>query len=281
MKTMSAGLETHYAGDCTTIATCWLITRRDGQVFAFTDHVSDLSVSGITYSATTGYTASAMSSSDKMNVDNLEIDGYFDSAAITKEDLKAGKWDFASIRIFEVNYNDLTQGTLKLRKGWLGEVNVNEGRFTVELRGLTQAVQQNIGRTVSPSCDADVGDARCKINLATFPNGTVTGALTSRASNQSFTDLSLAQATGWFNGGKITFTSGLNNGLSMEVSSFVSGGNINLKLPMPFTVAVSDTYTMTVGCDKTRATCKTKFSNVINFRGFPNVPGTNKLLSGK
>lgn len=280
MRSASAGLEAHYASDRATIATCWKITRRDGAVYAFTDHVSDLPIGSVIYSASTGYNASAIESSDRLNVDNLEIDGYLDAASITKADLLAGRWDLAAIEIFDVNYTDLTQGILRKRKGWIGEVSVTDGRFVAELRGLTQAVQQSVGRIIQASCDANVGDARCGLNLASITDGTVTGTLTDVAGNGSFTDSALTPSTGWFDGGRLEWTSGANDGLAMEVRSYTSGGAIVLKQSMPFPVAIGDGYSMTVGCDKKIATCRDKFANVVNFRGFPHVPGANRVLSG-
>lgn len=280
MKTISGALEAHLAQEVTTLATCWRIARRDGEVFGFTDHLEDLVVDGVTYTAASGYTASAIKTTAGMNVDNLEVSGGLDASAITEADLLAGKWDFAEVRIFQVNYNDLTQGTNKLRRGWLGEARTVDGAFTVELRGMMQLLQQNIGRVVGPACDADLGDARCKINLASFGDGTVAGTLTSVSSNRIFADSALGQAAGWFTGGLVTWTSGPNEGLRMEVRDFQAGGQISLVLPMPYTVSVGDAYSMTAGCDKRLSTCRDKFLNVINFRGFPHVPGLNRTASG-
>lgn len=281
MKTQGSGMQAHYALDKTTIATCWLLVRVDGTTFAFTDHVEDLTVNGQLFLASTGYTASAMESSDTMSVDNLEIDGYLDASSITKEDLLAGKWDKAAIWIFEVNYTDTTQGILRKRRGWLGEVTVVEGQFTAELRGLTQSVQQVIGRTVGTLCDADLGDARCKIDLDVFPDGKVNGTVTSVSSNITFVDSSLTPTTNWFFGGKVTWVTGYNAGLEMEVGAYTTGGITVLKQAMPFQIQIGDTFVIQVGCVKNITTCRDKFNNVINFRGFPHLPGVNRILSGE
>lgn len=280
MKSVSAELLAHLQGEVMTLATCWLVTRQDGEVFAFTDADIDLVISGVTYLASTGYTASAIQTSSAMSVDNLEVQGALDSSTITEQDLLAGLWDFAAIEIFQVNYADLTMGILRLRKGNLGEVRAGKHVFVAELRGMMQRLQQSVGRTVKAACDADLGDTRCKINLGTFTNGTVSGTLTSVSANRLFTDSSLAQATGWFSGGLLTFNTGANAGIAMEVKSFTSGGIFLTEQPFPYTVLVGDTFSVTAGCDKLIATCRTKFNNVINFRGFPHVPGIARLSSG-
>ena len=286
MKSVSVALKSHLALEVTTLATCWKVTLKiprpsDGkQVFGFTDHAADLVVDSVTYVASTGYTASAIQTSGALNVDNLEVDGGLDSEAITETDILAGLWDFADIEIFQVNYADLTQGTMKLRKGNLGEVRTGRGTFVAELRGMMQKLQQATGYLVLPGCNADLGDARCGVNLSLFTNTT---SVTSVVSNSFFVASALAsQPNGWYNGGKLTWLTGNNAGLSMEVKSFsTASAEFVLTIPMPFEVQAGASFSVYAGCDKSLATCVSKFNNVVNFRGFPHLPGINALASGK
>lgn len=86
------------------------------------------------------------------------------------------------------------------------------------------------------------------------------------------------RSVGYFDSGLITFTSGANAGLSMEVKAYAPGC-ITLQLPMPYVIDVGDAYTLTPGCTKRFAEdCKAKFNNVVNFRGEPHVPGMDKML---
>lgn len=280
MKSVTAALLAHMQSEVTTLCTCWRVTRLDGSVYGFTDHVSNLTFENVAYVASTGYTATAIRSGSALNVDNLDVEGALDSEAITEADLLAGLWDFSAIEIFMVNYEDLTMGGMNLRTGNLGAIRTSKQMFVAELRGMLQRLQQNAGRLFMPACNADLGDSRCGINLSTFTNGTASGAVTAVTSNRYFTASSLAQATGWFSGGLVTFTSGENLGLSMEVKTFTSGGLVLLYLPMPFNVAVSDTFSITAGCDKSISTCLSKFDNVVNFRGFPHLPGISRVASG-
>lgn len=165
-KTISAALDAHLALEVTTLATCWKVTRRDGVAYHFTDHDRDLTIEGDTYAAATGYTRTAVANNASLAVDNLDVEGILDSAAITEPDLRAGRFDHAEIKMFVVNWADLSQGKLMLRKGWLGEVRIiRSGTFVAELRGLTQALQQRLGELYAPECRADLGDARCKVPL--------------------------------------------------------------------------------------------------------------------
>lgn len=272
MKTISVALKAHMAQEATTLATCWRATLVNGTVFAATGLDRDLVVDGVTYLSTSGYTASDNASSSDLNPDNLELQGFLASPAITDSDIRSGLWDFASIEIFEVNYADLSMGKNVLRTGTLGEVKAGRHMFTAELRGLQQAYTRVIGRLYKKECDAALGDSRCKIDLTAW---TVTGAVVSVTANRVINDASRTEAADWFVGGKLTWTSGLNNGLSMEVKASIVG-QITLHQPMPFTVAAADTYSVYAGCTK-RSTedCKTKFDNLINFRGFPDLPGSD------
>ncbi len=274
MKTISPELETHITAETTTLATCWKLTRRDAVVMGFTDHDQDITYASVTYQASSGFTPSAVANSATLSVDNLDIEGVLDSTTITEADILAGIYDFAEVEVFKLNYADTTQGALLLRRGWLGEVSMNQHQFVAEIRGLTQRLSQSIGELYAPACRAGLGDGRCKVNLAPF---TVTGTLTSVTSNQVFSDDTRMEAAGFFTFGKITFTSGNNNGLSMEVKEFAQG-EIILVLPMPYAVQTGDAYTMIAGCDKSFETCKNRFTNAINFRGEPHVPGTDRIL---
>ena len=44
-------------------------------------------------------------------------------------------------------------------------------------------------------------------------------------------------------------------------------------------VAVGDMLRLEAGCDKRLTTCQLKFSNVLNYRGFPGIPGEGWLMS--
>ncbi len=274
MKTLSSGLQTHLQSETTTLATCWKLTRTDATVLGFTDHDRDLVVSGVTYKAATGFTPTAIASSDSLSVDNLDVEGMLASGSITDSDIVAGKYDFAEIEIFMVNWSDLSQGTLSLRKGWLGEVTFQHHQFVAEVRGLSQRLSATIGQVYSPTCRAQFGDSRCGIALAAH---TVSGTIVSIQNNQVITDTSRTESSGVFTYGKITFTSGQCLGLSSEVKEYQTG-ILTLIAPMPQLLQAGDQYSLVKGCDKLFATCKGTYNNALNFRGEPHVPGLDRML---
>ena len=277
MKSVSANLATHLAGEQLTLATCWKVTRADGEIFGYTDHDADLVVAAVTYKAATGHTASSVESTADLSIDNLEVGSFLDDASITESDLIAGVWNHATVEIFRVNYLALGDGTLSVRKGHLGEIRVRGQRFIGELRGMAQALQQTIGEVYTASCRADLFDARCGLVEASF---TVTGTVASVTNAAVFGDTSRTEALHWFRGGKIAWTSGFNDGLEMEVKAWtLATTTFELMLPMSRAIQVGDTYSAIPGCFK-RFTddCVTKFANGVNFRGEPHVPGLDAII---
>lgn len=276
MKTIPAALYAALTAEVTTLATCWTLTRTDGVVLGFTDHDADLLVNGVTYQAASGYTASTIQSTADLSVDNLDTKGILESGAITHEDVRAGRYDNAAIEIFMVDYSDVTAGQLTLRAGHLGQVKVSGDEFTAEVRGLAQLMQQTITRTYVATCDADLGDSRCKVALASY---TVTGLVQTATDARTFADGVRIEADGYFAGGLLTWTSGANAGLKMEVkNNLAASGTIVLHQPMPKPIAVGDAYSVSAGCDKAKSTCTGKFNNAVNFRGYADLPGMDKLL---
>lgn len=273
MRPITPNLTAHLQGEVTTLATCWKITRTDGVVKTFTDLDSDIVFASLTYLSIAGFTPSSVETKDNFSVDNVEVQGMFQSGYITAPDLLAGKYDFAEVEIFIVNYMDISQGRMLLRRGRLGEVTMQKDTFIAELRGLAENLQQTIGELYQPSCRAILGDSECKKVLTSF---TFTGTVTTVTSGLIFTSNALTQAAGYFTGGQITWTSGNNNGLKMEVKEFANK-QVVLAQAMPYVIQVGNSFQIVAGCDKTHQTCISKFNNIINFRGEPFVPGTDAI----
>lgn len=165
-KSIPAALKAHLQQEVTTLATCWKVTRKDGQVYGFTTHSSDLVVDGVTYKASTGFLPTTAESAADLSVDNMECTGIIDSVDIKEEDILAGKWDGAKVEIFMVNWQDPSMGKIILPGwGWIGEITLRNGKFVAEVRGLAQALQQTIVELISPLCRANLGDNRCKVRL--------------------------------------------------------------------------------------------------------------------
>lgn len=170
MKTITPALKAHLALPVTSLATCWLIVRVDGQQFAFTTLDEDLVVEGVTYKSTFGFQRTAITTTSQGQVDNLEALGFFSPDGITARDLNNGRFNYATIFLFAVNWRDLSMGICRLRRGWFGECTYSPGgTYQAELRGLTQALVQEFGNFYSPLCRADLGDDKCTVLIAVQP----------------------------------------------------------------------------------------------------------------
>jgi len=274
VKHLPDGLQDHLESGATTLCWCWKLARRDGTVQGFTDHDRPLAFGGVTYQAASGFTASEVQSSLGLAVDNLSVTGALSAASLNEDDLAAGLYDGAAIEIWRVNWSAVAQRVL-MRSGSLGEVNRSGNAFSAEVRGLAQALNQPVGRAFGRLCDADLGDARCTVAIAAA-GGTVTAAADARR----FTVSGLEDAaSGDFTGGRLIFTSGANAGRSGEVKRH-AGTSIELWQAMSEAVTAGDAFTVTPGCDKRFATCRGRFGNGVNFRGFPHMPGNDAVLAG-
>lgn len=336
MKSATAAMQGYLDDTCATLSTALKLTATDGTILGFSNYTTEFTFEGTVYMAAAGQTPTALESNASLSVDNLDVETIRSIDALTGPDILNGKWDFADMRLFIINPNDIPAGPLKLRRGSVGKISLTRQKITSEVRGMMEALSKQILELYSPGCRVDLGSVRCGVRLdppfwvattpytvkpafegalgsvvkpitpnnrhfvctiagtsgasepawntgigATTVDGgvtwtaiqalTVTGSVTgvSTASKRVFLDTSRTEADMFFQGGLITFTSGLNVGRSMEVKLYtLSSGEIQLILPLAFVIAVSDTYTLTAGCFKRQIDdCKTKFDNSHNFQG--------------
>ncbi len=273
MRTLPAGLAAHLATGTTTLCHCWKLVPRVGATLGFTDHDNDVAFDGVTFEAQAGFEASEIESSLGLSVDNLEASGALESTQLDAERLRAGDFDHAAIEIWKVNWQDVTQRLL-LRKGHLGEVTHGGAGFTAEVRGLSHVLNQTKGRVFQFGCDASVGDARCAVDLESAMFHAV-AMIVAVEENRRLTISGVGGfASGWFSQGTLTWGSGLNAGRLEEIKSHADS-SVELWQAASFAVSIGDSVTLRAGCDRQFSTCKTKFGNAVNFRGMPQMPGTD------
>jgi uncharacterized phage protein (TIGR02218 family) len=274
MRKLSPSFAQHLAGEVTTIASCWLLSLKCGQQYGFTDANIDIKYGNITYLAATGFNKSAIYSDSSLSVDNLSIEAALDSDAIKEQDLISGKYDGAELEIFMVNYEDLTQGKIILKKGYLGSVIIQDGKFTAQIRGLSQQLNKQLTERYTSSCRAIFASQECGMKKENF---TSFGIISSVKNNRIFNDNNRNEIASWWSYGIIEFLSGKNLGLTGWVKEF-SLGQITCWLDFPYPVQIGDKYQITAGCDKNFTSCCNKFNNAVNFRGQPHLPGYEKII---
>jgi uncharacterized phage protein (TIGR02218 family) len=284
MRTLSAGLEAHLAGQAHTRCTMLRLDLRDGTSIGITDHDQDLTYTGVggslVYSAGSGILPSDVSLSVGLDADNYEVTGPIGDV-VTLPGILGKRFNRARARLFVVNWSDLTQGHAAIMWGKVSTARVEGDRFVLEVRSAVDAYNQTIGRVMTPICTADFGDAQCKMTRTEFVT-TVTAA----ASNFLFTvditgmpDISFAY-------GDVAFNSGaLAGGDEIEIFSFdPDTGVVELLAPLADVPEAGDDLALYNGCSKLRMadditvpTCL-GYDNVINFRGWPEVPGSDIYL---
>ncbi len=272
----------HLAGGATTLARCFAVTRRDGMVLGVTDHDRDLGFDGITFRAGSGLTAKAIQQSTGLAVDNTEAFGALKSDAITEADILGGRYDGAEVRTWLVNWADVSVRTLQFR-GTLGEVVRRGGGFNAELRGLAEGLNQPQGLIYHSRCSAVLGDGRCRFDL-TLPGYAGERAVEEVDGGRVFR---FADFTGyddrWFEKGRFAVLTGAAKGLIGAVKNDrLRGGGIReveLWQALGVAPAPGDLVRLEAGCDKRTETCRLKFANLDNFRGFPDIPGEDWLMS--
>jgi uncharacterized phage protein (TIGR02218 family) len=277
---LDAGLKAHLETGVTTTCRAWALSRRDGVVMGFTDHDAPLSFEGITFRADTGMSALALQQSTGLSVDNTEALGALSDAAIREEDIEAGRYDGAEVRAWLVNWADVEQRHLQFR-GTIGELRRAGGAFQAELRGLTDLLNVPMGRVYQAPCSAVLGDAACGLDLTA--GWTVETVLAEGDDRRVLRCEGLeGQAPGWFRHGVVKMMGGQAQGLSglIKEDRLESGLRvIELWHPLRAAVAAGDALRLTAGCDKRSDTCRVKFANLLNFQGFPDIPGDDWSIS--
>ncbi|KMW56587.1 Gene Transfer Agent FAD/FMN-containing dehydrogenase [Candidatus Rhodobacter oscarellae] len=273
--------EAHLKTGATTICRAWALTRRDGTTYGFTDHDLGFSFENISFRADTGLAARAIQQATGLAVDNTEAVGVLNDAAIREEDIHAGRFDGAEIRAWLVNWQDVNQRWLQFR-GTLGEITRANGAFNAELRGLTEHLNQPQGRAYQGPCGAVLGDAGCKFDLnqaGYFFEGPV----------EIVEDRKLFRFAGlenyddrWFEGGRARVLTGPAAGLIGLVKNdrlSADGRVVELWEALGDAVETGDMVRFDAGCDKRPGTCRLKFNNLLNFQGFPHIPGEDWLMA--
>lgn len=273
-KTIAVALQTHIAGHDTTLCTCLKLTRTDGTVIRLTTNNKDVVVPADgTYLARPGFNHSAIPNTAGLTVDTVDLEGFFHASGISEADARAGRFDNCAARLFKVNWKTPSQGVIKLRGGWLGQIVIEGQRWQAEHRSMAYPLQQVIGEKLTQNCRYNLGDARCQLDLTPF---TDTGVVSSVTGNRIFSAAAgspaLSDSDAYYQHGVLTWQTGDNVGLSMEVKDYTSGGSppfgFELMLAMPFDIHVGDEFDVVAGCNKTPTHCKDKFDNKINYGGF-------------
>lgn len=273
-------LYAHLQSGVTHTCHCWLIQRRDGRTLGFTDHDRPLQFDGVVYVPQNGLSARAIASTTGLSVNNTEAFGILSDDAISEADIMAGRFDAASVQVWLVCWDDVAARKLLFR-GTLGEITRGAGGFEAELHGLTEALNQMQGRSYLKTCSAVLGDQRCRFALD-HASYRLEYTLQTASDGQVF-EVAAGDTfqAGWFENGTLLVMSGAAAGLQGVIKTDVGtqARLLTLWSPLLAPIGPGDVIRITAGCDKSPTTCREKFGNLLNFQGFPDIPGDDWLVS--
>ncbi|XWN33730.1 MAG: DUF2163 domain-containing protein [Devosia sp.] len=276
MRPISQSMQAHLDATVTTMCRCWRLERVDGVVMGFTDHDREVVIDEDRYSALSGFASTGDVTKAGLSVGGLEIEGALASDALTAEDLEDGRYDGAKMDLWLVNW--MTGQRVHLRSGTLGEVTRADGAFRAEVRGPMQALEAVRGRLFTRKCDADLGDARCQVDVGAMTVGAVVVALDDQHVTVSGLD---GYDEGHFSAGVLVVASGARAGSRRAIvrHSLVGAAVVLTLRGEILGLEAGDALTVMPGCDKCFETCRDKFSNHLNFQGFPHIPGEDRAFT--
>ncbi|OAI29710.1 beta tubulin [Methylosinus sp. R-45379] len=280
MRSASSAMRQSLDASASTLCNCWRLTRKDGAVMGFTDHDRDLVFGGVTYRAATGLAATQIDGSVGLAVGSGEVIGALQSDGLGESDLANGRYDGAGVEIWLVDWRNV-DNRLLIDAMTIGEVTRSEFAFRAELRSLAHLFDETRGDSYQQGCSADLGDARCKVDLsASFFH--TTGVVLAVTQDAIVAALAEDFDDDFFTGGSLIVTSGADAGVRVAVKSHRSAdGKVKLGLwsRLAGGIVSGDGFTLVAGCDKSAASCRSKFFNIVNFRGFPHMPGNDLVIS--
>ncbi len=277
----SPEFQAHLGSAVTTLCHCWRLRLRDGTFFGFTDHDRSLTVDGEEFAPDTGFAGSEAREREGLGIDTMDVEGALSSARITEADIIDGRYDGADVETLLVNWRTPEQFT-QLRRATIAKITRADGRFVAELESLGRGLDLMRGRQVLRRCDAELGDARCGASL-TGSTFTASGEVVSFSGGDRLLAAGLdGYAQNWFANGVLTWTDGARSGMTDRVVDFrhePEGTVIVIRPGGSALPQTGDTFSIVAGCDKSFATCKAKFANALNFRGFPHLPGNDSAYA--
>ena len=184
---------------------------------------------------------------------------------------RSGAFDGATLALERVFLDAATLGAVgvvSLFVGRFADLQLSRTEIQARINSGTESLAIPMPRNLyQPGCGHTLYDTGCGVSRAAF------GVSATVGSGSSVTTLlcGLAQGAGWFDRGYVAFESGPLAGIRRTVKSYAPGV-LSLFSPLPSMPAVGAAFMVYPGCDKTKATCQGKFSNLGAFRGMPFIP---------
>lgn len=289
-KYIPSGLKAHYESEAVTVTLIMRMRTRTGHVYGFTDLDAGLRYDPSVYdpgntgddwgdiehaALNGGFAMSRLDGAANLSVDNAEMTILPGDASITPQQLTAGFLDAADVRIYRVNYMDLSMGHECIAVGKLGQTEVSENYGTLEFLSLTSQLKQPEAELQTITCRHIFGGPGCP-KAYTWVEGVV-DAVDSEEPHRIFADSTLTPANDLYVPGVVEWLTGDNAGLQMDVEQNTAG-TFALMLPMGYRVQIGDTFRVRQDCTKlwgdAQKGCLYHWGDerFRYFGGFPDIP---------
>jgi uncharacterized phage protein (TIGR02218 family) len=282
MRKLGPALNAKLAQGVTTLARAWRLTRNDGVIVAATEHDRDLMRFGTLFKAALSLRESALEKELSLSPGHGALSGALRLDSVSEADVRVGLWDQAKVEAFAFDWTDAAS-SIALWSGNVASITCQGQAFEFSVTGLEPNLNQIIGKVYARTCDALLGDGRCKADL-TLPTRSWNSVVTSIPNDRTLIVPKPASiiVEHWF-GGSCTFKTGPTARWKTSLAKLELQQNevvLALAQPMPIMAQAGDNILLEVGCDKAFATCRDRFQNQLNFRGVPTLPGDDAVFSG-
>lgn len=261
---------TFFAAALDTAASWWRIYRRDGVTLGFTTHDRDLWFDGVLHRAAPGMLPSAIRHTRGFEDDPADIEGALSHDAVRADDLAAGRYDGARIESGLVDW--VTKASATLYAGTIATLRREGAGFRAELASVKAPLARDPVPLSSPTCRAQFCGPECGLSAAACSARARITALDPDAGS-----LTVDRAdTATYRYGELRWLDGPTTGLAAHILD-ASGATLTLAGGLAPGVAAGMRVLLREGCDRTIATCSSRFGNAVNFRGEPFLPGNDML----
>lgn len=256
--------------EVTTLAYDWILQRPDGAGFGATSHDRRRMAGSITFTPDLNLAPSDLLISEEMFPSRLQLRGSLGGGALASADLLSGKWRGASVRLLSSDWSKDADGVV-ICDGELGGVEVDGSKVSMEVDLLPAALRRQPCIQTSPECRAVLGDRHCRVDMRTRRRRVQVTAV------EAETIIVSEAQTERFRLGRLRWISGAQCGVEQTVIAS-DARRLSLQDSEHHPAAIGDWAILSEGCDGRRATCAERFSNIRNFRGEPDLPGSEILM---
>lgn len=158
-------------------------------------------------------------------------------------------------------------------KGRVNNVSFEENEATIDCSSVISTLKRpGLRRTYQKQCPHILYGTSCGLSRSVFSTFATIATITGNVITSSVFSL---QTDGYYTGGMVEYNDPDGVVLTRFITDHV-GTTLTLNI-VPTGMSIGDTVTAAAGCDHTPTTCKTKFSNLDNYGGWPYIPQKNPM----